>query len=188
MGAEILAEPTAASSDPIEPLIRAGDFRGATALSARMHGAAIGRLCMGFLGTQADAEEATQETLIAAMDAMASFRGDGSVRSWLFGIARRVCARRVETRVRREAKLRLIRGEEASSPEGEVLLAARRRAERLRAALEELKPSERDAVLLRFQSDLSFRDVATACGIDEAAARKRVSRAIARLREVLGEE
>jgi len=40
-------------------------------------------------------------------------------------------------------------------------------------------------LILRYAGGLSFREVAAACGIDEAAARKRVSRAHARLREQL---
>jgi RNA polymerase sigma-70 factor (ECF subfamily) len=34
---------------------------------------------------------------------------------------------------------------------------------------------------------MSFREVAVACGVDEAAARKRVSRALIRLRESLAD-
>jgi RNA polymerase sigma-70 factor (ECF subfamily) len=62
------------------------------------------------------------------------------------------------------------------------------RAQRARDALAKLKPSEREAVVLRYQAELSFREVAAACGVDEAAARKRVSRALSRLRADLGEE
>ena len=51
-----------------------------------------------------------------------------------------------------------------------------------------MRPSDRDALLLRFGADLSFKEVAAACGIDETAARKRVSRALARLRSVLEDE
>lgn len=187
MGAEILAEDRPEGSDPIHDLIRSGEFRGAVGACAREHGASIGRLCMAWLGSQAEAEEAAQETLLAAFDAMPAFRGEGTVRAWLFGIARRVCARRVETRVRREARLRLIRADEADAPAADALLSARRRAERVRAALATLKPSERDAVVLRYEADLSFREVAAACGIEEAAARKRVSRALERLRDALTE-
>ena len=64
----------------------------------------------------------------------------------------------------------------------------RQRAERARAALEQIRPSEREAVVLRYAAELSFREVGEACGIDEAAARKRVSRALARLREALVKE
>lgn len=187
MGAETLAREQPAFGDPIYELIHRGDYRAAVALCARDHGASLGRLCMSWLGSQAEAEEAAQEVLIAAFDAMSGYRGEGSVRAWLFGIARRVCARRVETRVRREARLRLVHSEEGAL-EADALLIARRRAERVRAALAELKPSERDAVVLRYEADLSFREVALACGIDEAAARKRVSRALERLRALLNDE
>jgi RNA polymerase sigma-70 factor (ECF subfamily) len=70
----------------------------------------------------------------------------------------------------------------------EQRLAQKRKAEQARAALGELRPSEREALVLRFGGDLSFREVAQACGIDEAAARKRVSRGLAALRSELGEE
>ncbi|HET7608416.1 MAG TPA: sigma-70 family RNA polymerase sigma factor, partial [Gammaproteobacteria bacterium] len=55
-------------------------------------------------------------------------------------------------------------------------------------ALEKLKPSEREALALRYVADLSHREIAEACGLDEAAARKRVSRALDRLRSVMPTE
>ena len=59
-------------------------------------------------------------------------------------------------------------------------------AQRARDALAKLKPSEREAVVLRYEGELSFRELAAACGVDEAAARKRVSRALSRLRVRFG--
>jgi RNA polymerase sigma-70 factor (ECF subfamily) len=175
-------------TDPIAEAIARGDHRAALADCARTYGAALGRLCMAWLGTQAEAEEAVQETLLAAFGAMGKYRGEATVRAWLYGIARRVCAQRVETRQRREARLRLVHSDADSAPGAEGLLAARRRAQRVRDALERLKPSERDAVVLRYEADLPFREVAAVCGIDEATARKRVSRALERLRDELSDD
>lgn len=167
--------------------VRSGDNRRAAALCARLHGAALGRLCMAMVGSQAEAQELAQEALLAAHDAFPSYRGDGTVRAFLFGIARRVCSRHVEMRSRRDTKLRLVHDVGRDRADASDLLAAQQRAARARTALDRLRPTEREAVLLRFQSDLSFREVASACGVDEATARKRVSRAIARLRETLGD-
>jgi RNA polymerase sigma-70 factor, ECF subfamily len=173
-----------------EEAIARGSYRDALAMCARLHGQAIGRLCMALTGSQAEADELVQETLLLAHDSFASYRGDGPLRAWLLTIARRVCARHVETRTR-HARLRLVhsmteiattRGH-AEAPEDIAL--AREDAARARRALETLKPSERDAILLRYEAGLSYRDVGVACGIDEASARKRVSRALARLREVM---
>jgi RNA polymerase sigma-70 factor (ECF subfamily) len=178
----------AMSADPIAVLIGEGRHRDAVAACATQHGAAIGRLCMALLGDQAEAEETAQEVLLAAHGAMDSYRGESSVRGWLCGIARRKCARKLETRIRRERRLRLVHDAVADAELPDQTLEARRRADKVRAALERLKPSERDAVVLRYQGELPYREIGEACGIDEAAARKRVSRALVRMRSLLLDE
>ncbi|HEY7120351.1 MAG TPA: sigma-70 family RNA polymerase sigma factor [Tepidisphaeraceae bacterium] len=55
----------------------------------------------------------------------------------------------------------------------------------LDGALARLASADRDAVLLKFIQGKSHRDVGVAMGISEEAARKRVSRAIDRLRQLL---
>jgi RNA polymerase sigma-70 factor, ECF subfamily len=175
--------------DPIQALIREGGHRDALVACARQHGAAIGRVCMALLGVQSEAEEVQQETLLAAFQGMAAFRGEGTVRAWLFGIARRLCARRLETRVQQERKLRLVHDSSSTEKLADAEIERRQRAERMRRLLGELKPSEREVLLLHYEAELSFRDIGGALGIDEAAARKRASRGLARLRELMaGEE
>jgi RNA polymerase sigma-70 factor, ECF subfamily len=173
-------------ASPEDALAR-GDHREALALCARAHGPGIGRLCMALTGSQAEADELVHEVLLLAYDAFPSYRAEGALRSWLFGIARRVCARHLEKRVRQAARLQLVH--DASPPKGtEELVLAREQAERARAALAKLNPTEREVLFLRYESDLTFRDVAIACGVDEPTARKRASRAIERLRESLEEK
>lgn len=183
----MIADEPSTEADPIALLIREGAHREAIAQCARAHGVALGRLCMAFTGSQAESEELVQETLIAALAALPSYRGEGTVRAFLFTIARRLAARHMEIGRRREARLRLVHDVEQGADAAEFASDCEQ-ADRARAALARLKPSERDAVVLRFQGELSFREVAEACGVDEAAARKRVSRALGRLREDLGEE
>jgi RNA polymerase sigma-70 factor (ECF subfamily) len=184
-GSEPASSETA--EDRIFGAISAGDHRAALLLCAREHAAAIGRLCMAMIGVQAEAEDLTQETLLAAHAGFGGFQRSGSVRSWLFGIARRKCARHLEQRRAHDQKFRSAPGPDRS-PEPDELVARRKQAEQARAALAEVRPSEREALLLRYAADLSFREVGEACGIDEAAARKRVSRALARLRAALSSE
>lgn len=173
-----------AEDEAIVGAIRGGDHREALALCARHHGAALGRLCMALLGSAAETDDIVQETLLDAHAGFGSYRGESSVRSWLYAIARRKCARHLERTTRRHAKLRLVH--DAQRGDTEELIQARERAERARAALGQIRPSEREALVLRYVADLSYREVGDACGIDEAAARKRVSRAIAKLRDAVG--
>jgi RNA polymerase sigma-70 factor (ECF subfamily) len=171
-------------ADPIAELIREGRHRDAVAACARTHHAVLGRLSMALLGSQADADEAVQETLLRAHRAMASYRAEGSVKAWLCGIARHVCAHMLETRRRGKELLELV----PEQGEARDVFALRRRARVLRDALDKLKPSEREALALRYVADLSHREIAVACGLDEAAARKRISRALERLRSVMPTE
>lgn len=175
-----------ASIDPIAVMLQEGRHRDAIAACARTHGAILGRLCMALLGSQADADEATQETLLRAHRAMATYRGEGSVKAWLCGIARHVCAHMLETRRRGREALELVRTDETDDTV-RAQFAIKRRARAIRDGLAKLKPSEREALVLRFVADLSHREIATACNLDEAAARKRISRALARLRSVMPE-
>ena len=84
--------------------------------------------------------------------------------------------------------LGLVTTAETTEEDSRDLAIKRQRGERARAALEDLRPTEREALLLRYDSELSFREVAAACGCDEAAARKRVSRGLSRMRELLKDE
>ena len=175
----------AASTDPVVALAREGKAREALALCAKEHGSAVGRFCMALLGDQAEAEEVLQEALLAAYDGFGDLRGD-AVRPWLYGIARRMCARRLAKRTRRAGRLRLIHDAgEGAAEAADELLERRQRAESVRRGLEELKPSDREALLLRYEAGLSYREVGEVQATSEATARKRASRALARLRDVL---
>lgn len=170
--------------DPIVALIRAGDLRAAASACATTYGTAIGRVCMALLGSQADADEAVQETLLRAHRSMGTYRAEGSVKAWLCGIARHVCVHMLELRRKQRELLEVV----PTDGEGRDAFLVRRRARVVRDALNKLKPTEREALVLRYVSDLSHREIATATNLDEQAARKRISRALARLRSVLPHE
>jgi len=178
-------DPLAAATSEILVLIRGGRHRDAIAACARAHGAVLGRLCMALLGSQADADEATQETLLRAHRGMATYRGEGSVKAWLCGIARHVCVHMLEARRRGRDALEhaAILDEPAVEP-----FAGRHRARAIRRALDQLRPSEREALVLRYVAELSHKELAATMNLDEAAARKRISRALAHLRAVMPDQ
>src|SRR5438067_1598303 len=175
---------TAIANDPIVEMIHAGNHREALATCARAHHVILGRLCIALLGSQADADEAVQETLLRAHRAMPTYRAEGTIKAWLCGIARHVCAHVLETRRKGREALELV----PTEGEARDAFATRQRARVLRDALAKLKPSEREALVLRYVADLSHREIAIACGLDEPAARKRISRALARMRAVMPAE
>ena len=176
------------SPDPQQQISRAlrrGRYRRALELAARAHGQELGRLCYALTGDQAEAEELTQEIFIAAFKAMPSFRGESSVRTWLYTIARRTCSRAVQKRQRRA---RLLSAVELPLPGGDDphgRVEARHLGQQVRGALTQLSAGQQEVLLLRFASGLSYREVAAACGIAPEAARQRACSGLARLRQLL---
>ena len=57
--------------------------------------------CYRILGSALDAEDALQETLLAAWQGLAGFEGRGSLRSWLYQIATRRCLNALRSASRR---------------------------------------------------------------------------------------
>lgn len=166
----------------VATLLLSGDAHGAIAIAAREWGAAIGRLCFLLLGSQSEADEAAQETMLAAYHAASSYRAEGTPRAWFLGIARRICQQRSAARLRQSRRLTMLIDRDLHGPDASMLHDTAERDAEVREALEGLAPSDRELLVLRYDAEQSFREIAVSLGIDEAAARKRVGRALVRLR------
>lgn len=81
---------------------RAGD-REAFAALVEPHRAELQLHCYRVLGSLQDAEDALQETLLAAWVGLAGFEGRSSVRTWLYRIATHRCLNQVRATSRRPA-------------------------------------------------------------------------------------
>jgi RNA polymerase sigma factor (sigma-70 family) len=131
------------------------------------------------------AHELTAETFAQAWLVRARFRDEcgGSAGPWLFGIARNVLLASVRRRALQDAaRERLgILAAPAAAPDDTWL-------EGLDEALDALPESQRRAIELRVVEDQAYEDVAAALGTTPSAARVRVHRGLAALRNRLGKE
>lgn len=64
----------------------------------RLHYQALCRYALVLCGNPAEAEDAVQNAFVRAMHALPGFRGDSSVRTWLFSITRNECLRQIGRR------------------------------------------------------------------------------------------
>lgn len=152
-----------------------GDYAAALSSIARAYRGRIGGFCLGMLADSDEAEDAVQETLIGALDAMPRFRGETSVRVWVLAIARHKCLDRLRRRAVRLAIA--LDGDEPSRDADPVDV------EWVRRGLADLAETDRAAVLLKYAAGLTFDEVATALGISLSAAKMRTIRALERLRK-----
>ena len=150
---------------------------------------AVYRACLRILGRPHDAEDVTQESFVAAYRAMATYRGEGSLRAWLLRIATRQAFRRLAQR-RPSAELEAIpepRLADATSEPTRLLVAAEdRRA--IRDAVAGLPEPYREVVALRFFADLSLMEVAEATGRPLNTVKTHLRRGLERLRPAFARE
>jgi RNA polymerase sigma-70 factor (ECF subfamily) len=133
------------------------------------------------------AEELAQETFAQAIAGVHRFDARRSFRPWLHGIALNVVRKswqKLRSRVKAHAKLEVVSGREAREEhDGGHLQRERSRA--LYAALDELPDRWREAFVLRELQGLDAAEAARQLDVSTANLHVRVTRARARLRELL---
>jgi RNA polymerase sigma-70 factor (ECF subfamily) len=144
------------------------------------------------LGSQARAEEVTQDVFVQVYRFRARYQPQSRLATWVFTIATNLC--RNELR-RPERQLRVDLWDD-ERPEGPPLpdpaartpeenAAARELGRRLEAAIAELPPKQRAALLLSRADGLAYEDVATALGCSEGAVKALIFRATQGLKRTL---
>jgi RNA polymerase sigma-70 factor, ECF subfamily len=169
--------------------IIAGD-RERFAVLVDRHAAACLRFATRMLGNREDAEDATQEALVRAFDALARYDTKTTFRTWLFAILINRC-RTAAARRARQARLAVDdeRALALASADGDaaVALEAGELDAPLARALAELAPEFREAFLLKHVEELSYEEMAEITGAGVSALKMRVKRACDRLRRRLEE-
>jgi RNA polymerase sigma factor (sigma-70 family) len=156
----------------------------------RRHVDAVLRECARWRLTATEAADLTAETFAAALLARYRYRSQlGSARAWLLGIARHKRADSDrhwgrESSARKRLGLEVPDLTDLDRGDFVALVDSSGPAE---AALRELEPTTQEAVRARVVDGGAYPDVARALGINEAAARQRVSRGLATLRKRLME-
>jgi RNA polymerase sigma factor (sigma-70 family) len=163
---------------------RAGDRAAAHALIER-HYDAIAR----FFATKAGdhAEDLTQRTFLACSHSMPGFRGEGSFRAFLFGIARNVLYEHIRGRIRdRRIEPDFNESSVADLSPGTQTLASRRAERRLLVqALQRIPLELQLLVELYYWEELGMAELAEVLGVPEGTVKSRLFRARRLLREAM---
>jgi RNA polymerase sigma-70 factor (ECF subfamily) len=147
------------------------------------HGPLFG-YCRRRLGTEAEAEDALQETFMRAYKYFDSYDPARDARKWLFGIAHNVCVEIARARKRLTISDNLPDPADYSSATELALerLAHEENLENIRRELEGMPDRARRILELRFFGQLSSREIADMEGMKETAVRVALHRALEGLR------
>lgn len=148
-------------------------------LLVRRHADDMWRVSRSILRDDHHAEEAVQDAFLKAYRNLRSYRGEGSVRTWLLSICYRICIDRVRLRRLEVVSLDAVR-ERARPPDTELRLA-------LELALDALPATQRQAFQLVHVLGYSREEAAAIAKVPASTMRARVQKARERLARSLGE-
>ena len=160
------------------------------------HEKQVFRFGMRICGSEDDAREVLQETLLAAFRKLNDFRGEATLSTWLYQIARSFCLKRRRRGAFEPDSLLSIDTPEAAAVPTEAEPAdesayAREVGKILQAAILTLPEAHQRAIVLRDVEGLPAEQVARVLGIGVGALKSRLHRARLELRQrlsgVLGE-
>lgn len=180
-----------------------GAQRGDSACLDRLVEHFAGRI-FGFLyrmtGSRQDAEDLMQEVFVRLVRMIGVYQHDGRFEAWIFRIAANLARDRVR-KVRRSPKLLALVESDAESASlsgvtsmGDLAAAdepvdagliREEAVDALHAALNELPAAEREVIMLRHFSQMTFKEIAEATSVPLGTALARGHRGLARLREIM---
>ena len=177
------APPTFAE-DEVDAALASGDRQRAFALLMTRYGDQVYRYALAVTGELQIAEEVRQQVFVEVYRDLPRFAARAPVRGWLFAIVRHRCLdaaksfRRWGLRYKNELP---IEAELDDTEPGDQLDLARL-ARVLEGCLSLLAPAAREAVLLRYQQELSYDEAAEITGDRPGTLQQRVARALPVLR------
>lgn len=179
---------------------KAGDEAAFTEIVQR-HYARIRTLARQTVHDSADADEIVQDTFIRAHRALAGFRGDCSLSSWLYRIGLNLARNRYwfNFRRRRHDTTSLDQVTATGTESLGNLLTLGQAGPRtdsitnefvalVSRCLDRLDASHREILLMRIAQDLSYEEMADCLGINIGTVKSRVARARENLRDLLRRE
>jgi len=151
----------------------------------REHSASIFSLSYRILGRVADAEDTTQTAFVVAFRELSQFRGECSLRTWLYRIAVNEALMVLRRRGRADnlTSLEYVSHGVAPdhAPESDRRLA-------VNASLERLKPEQRLILVLHYWEDLSCDEIREVLEVSISCVKMRLFRARADFRKHYGED
>jgi RNA polymerase sigma-70 factor, ECF subfamily len=162
---------------------KAGEQRAATLLVER-HASALARF-VSSIGARADVDEVVQDTFVRAFASIDGFRGESSLRTWLFTIARRLVLDRRRAARRRGEHVEVQEGDVATEFDALDGVVADETQARMRRAMAALTPTQREVFVLRVSEGMPYREIAEAVDTTEGAARVHYHNAMRAIKEFL---
>jgi len=175
----------------------AGD-RDAYRVLVERHNRTVYKMAYRIMGNAHDAEEVVQESFLRGYQKLRQFAGNANFGTWVYRIAANYAIDRIRQRTAEETRRRVpIKSDgdslevdplsqvQDSSPSPERLAGSAELADRMKAALAELSPAERTAIVMRHWDGCGIEEIAAVLKSNPNATKNTVFRAVQKLRRAM---
>ena len=181
---ELVARAGAGDQEAFEQLVRDNQNR-------------VYSLAVRLVGDREEAADLAQEAFLRAWQGLSSFQGDSSFATWIYRLTTNVCIDYLRRKKRRQEVEPAVSLDDEDSGWAEPADAGQdpqrklEEAERSRAlsrGLERLPEHQRQVLVMRELSGLSYQEIGAATGLDLGTVKSRIARARLALRKILLED
>lgn len=153
---------------------------------ASRHRPTVLRTARHLLGDAELADDVTQDVFLRLQASLPGFRGESELSTWLYRVTLNLCRDHF-----RRPRLRTVDVHDPSAADAplrvlehpEEVVDADRARSAVRAAIDRLPDDQKEAVMLRFLSDLPYAEIARITAVPMGTVASRVFRALKRLGE-----
>ena len=181
---ELVARAGAGDQEAFEQLVRDNQNR-------------VYSLAVRLVGDREEAADLAQEAFLRAWQGLAAFQGESSFSTWIYRLTTNVCIDYLRRKKRRQEVEPAVSLDDEDSGWAEPADAGQdpqrklEEAERSRAlsrGLERLPEHQRQVLVMRELSGLSYQEIGAATGLDLGTVKSRIARARLALRKILLED
>jgi RNA polymerase sigma-70 factor (ECF subfamily) len=154
-------------------------------LIVERHRRTVYQVCFRFVGNHEDASDLAQDAFIRAYRALAKFKGESELRTWLYRIAVNVCLNRLALKTPAFETIETDRHLDTRGERPDEPVYRAERAELVKAAIAKLPRKQRATLILRVYHELPHDEIATILGSSVGAVKANFFHALNNLKRLL---
>ncbi len=135
--------------------------------------------CLGFIGSKEEAQDLTHDIFVKLFVKLKTFKGDSKFSTWIYAFTYNHCVNYLQREVKGKKNTFSVKEEYEDETIDEIAdeKIFELKAEKLNQALQLISPNERAMLLMKYQDDLSIKEIASANELGESAVKMRLNRA-----------
>jgi RNA polymerase sigma-70 factor (ECF subfamily) len=150
------------------------------------HAPKVFNKCLGLLGNRTEAEDLTHDIFVHLFTKLRTFNGDSKFTTWLYTLTYNYCINYLQRDPNRKNKNEALGGEVIDFQDDMVSDAQiyQLKTDKLEKSLQIINPTDKLILMMKYQDDLSIKEIMQVFKITESAAKMRINRAKIKLIEI----